>query len=381
MSRAFDKAVELRHCLHRIPELAGQEKKTCAAIREVLTAIPGIRVLPPYLQTDTVAFIDGNAPGKNITLRADIDALAVTEATGAAFASEHPGKMHACGHDVHSAILYGAALELSDRRKDFSGSIRLVFQPGEEGLAMAKDLIAAGALTSPAPDFVAALHCEPGLPVGCIGVKNGAMASSCLHFEVTFYGKGGHGSMPHLSRNPLSAAAVALTELQNVVGNRINTQRPAVVSVCRFSGGNADNVIPNDCFFAGTLRALDDETAAELLTIVKDVCSAVATLYKVSCEVKTNGEYPATVNPVSGVKLAQKVAADCGIQIFNLTESAMSSEDFSCFLLSSPDGVFVRLGAGETQPPLHNRKFLPPDEIIRNGIKYTVQLALEYLGN
>jgi amidohydrolase len=270
-------------------------------------------------------------------------------------------------------------LELVKHRDEFSGSIRVVFQPGEEGLAMAKELINAGALQNPPPDFVAALHCEPGLPVGTVGIRNGAMASSCLHFKVTFTGKGGHGSMPHRCCNPIPAAAAAVVALQNVANHRINAQAPSVISICNISGGSADNVIPAECCFSGTLRALDNETARELQNIIKEVCEAIALMHHVDCQVEAKGEYPATVNPVSGTEFARKSADAAGLRVVELSESAMRSEDFSYFLLNSPDGAFIRLGAGENQPPLHNCKFLPPDEIIPAGIKYMVRTALDFL--
>ena len=377
--KIVNSAVALRKCLHRIPELAGEEVKTCAVIREMLAQIPGVEVLPPFLKTDTVAFIHGTASGKNVTLRADIDALAVPEETGVDFASEHPGKMHACGHDVHTAILYGAAQVLAARRHEFAGSIRLVFQPGEEGKAMAKDLIAAGALTAPQPDFVAALHCEPGLPVGTVGVRAGAMASSNLHFKVVFHGQGGHGSLPHLSRNPISAAVAAYTELQYVLNTRIDAMRPAVVSICTFNGGKNDNVIPDSCEFSGTMRSQDNDTAAKLKAALPEICQPVAQLHRMECEIINGSEYPATVNPASGAETAKNAAKIAGLPVVELARGAMSSEDFAYFLLNSPDGAFVRLGAGEDLPPLHNSKFLPPDEIIPAGIKYMTAVALEAL--
>lgn len=365
--------------LHQIPETSGEEFKTCEVIRRELAKIPGVRVLPPFLQTDTVAFIDGCAPGKNVTLRADIDALAVPEETGVDFASKTPGNMHACGHDVHCAILLGAAKILAARRHEFKGSIRLVFQPGEEGTAMARDLIAAGALEGIRPDFVAALHVEPGLPVGTVGVREGCMASSCLHYKVTFTGKGGHGSMPHLSKNPILAAAAAVSELQYVVTNRIDVQKPAVMSICNILGGAMDNVIPESCEFGGTLRSLDNETAKELYLALQEICQGVAQIHRCQCEITISGDYPAVINPASGVNVALKAAAKAGLEVRMLESSAMSSEDFACFLMDAPDGVFVRLGAGENLPPLHNVKFLPPEEIFKPGIEYMVAAALTVL--
>ena len=371
---------EFRKILHRHPELAGNEKWTCAEIRRRLAEIPGVEVLPPFLETDTVAFIHGIAPGKNVTLRADIDALTVTEETGCDFASEIPGFMHACGHDVHTSVLMGAAKILAAKRNELSGSVRLVFQPGEENKAMARPLIAAGALDDPPADFVAALHCMPGLATGKARLRVGAMMSSCTHFEVIFYGQGGHGSRPHAARNPLIAACSAVTELQSAISNRINSQRAGVLSICALNGGNLDNVIPEQCSFIGTIRALDDETASELRVALHDMCHAVATLHRCTCDVHfAKGGYPATINSNSGVELAKQVLEKCGIAIEEMPESFMASEDFSCYLNKAADGVFIMMGAGEDQPPLHNCRFLADEKIIGHGISYMTEIALAAL--
>ena len=246
---------------------------------------------------------------------------------------------------------------------------------------MARDLIAAGALLEPVPDFSAALHVEPGLPAGTVGVKNGCMASSCIHFKVEFTGRGGHGSLPHLSRNPVLAAVSAVNELQYVVTNWIDVQKPAVISICNINGGQMDNVIPESCTFGGTLRSLDNETAGELRDALQSICQGAAALHRVRCDIRFSGDYPAVINTDSGVKIACQAAEAAGLPVHNLSESAMSSEDFSCFMLSSRDGVFIRLGAGEDQPPLHNVKFLPPPEVVDAGIRYMTSVALTALGS
>ncbi|MBE6362302.1 MAG: amidohydrolase [Lentisphaerae bacterium] len=371
---------EFRKLLHRHPELAGCEKWTCSEIRRRLAEIPGVEVLPPFLETDTVAFIHGKAPGKNVTLRADIDALTVTEETGCDFASENPGLMHACGHDVHTAVLMGAAKMLAAKRNEFSGSIRLVFQPGEENKAMARPLIAAGALDDPPADFVAALHCMPGLEVGKARLRIGAMMSSCVHFEVSFYGVGGHGSRPHAARNPLIAACSAVMELQTAIPNRINSQRAGVLSICAINGGKLDNVIPEKCSFIGTIRALDDETAAELRTALVDMCQAIGTLHRCKCDVHlAEGGYPATINSESGFALAKQTLENCNIGVEVMPESFMASEDFSYYLNKASDGVFIMMGAGEDQLPLHNCRFLADEKMIGHGIAYMTEIALAAL--
>ena len=372
--------VEFRKELHRHPEIAGKEVWTCAEIRRRLAAIPGVEILPPFLETDTVALIHGRAPGKNVTLRADIDALTVTEEYESDFKSTVPGMMHACGHDVHTAVLMGAAMILASRRDEFTGSVRLVFQPGEENLALARPLIAAGALQNPKPDFVAAFHCEPGMKVGAAGIRVGAMMSSCVHFHVTFRGRGGHGSRPHAARSPIIAACSAVVELQSAVPNRINSQRPAVLSICSIQGGHLDNVIPEECTLIGTLRTLDDETASELRCAMDEMCQAIAALHRVQCTVEfAPGGYPATVNPASGVALAKEVMAQCGIECIDFAESSMASEDFSCYLNNSPDGVFIKLGAGEDAPPLHNCRFVADEKMIPHGIALMTGIALAAL--
>lgn len=380
ISAVLPEIIEFRKFMHRNPELAGKEFKTSAEIRRRLAEIPGVEVLPPFLETDTVAFIRGKGPGKNVTLRADIDALSVEEENDCEFKSLTPGLMHACGHDIHASVLLGAAKILAAHKDEFNGSVRLVFQPGEENLAMARPLIEAGALDNPPADFVAAFHCMPGMPVGTAKMRVGAMMSSCSHFEVTFTGKGGHGSRPHAARNPLIAACSAVMELQTAVPNRINSQRAGVLSICAIKGGHLDNVIPEECSFVGTIRALDNETARELCDALNEMCQAVAQLHRVSCDVRVvPGGYPATVNRVSGVELAAKVLEKCGIEQLEMEESFMASEDFSYYLNKAADGVFIMLGAGMEQPPLHNCRFLPDERIIAPGIAYMSEIALAAL--
>ena len=205
------------------------------------------------------------------------------------------------------------------------------------------------------------------------------MASSCLHYTVEFIGKGGHGSMPHVSRNPILAAAAAVNELQYVVTNRINVQKPAVLSICKFNGGAMDNVIPESCSFGGTLRSLDNETAEELRVALTEICESVAAIHRVKCRIITGGNYPAVINPASGMQVAREVTEKSGLKFEELPAPVMSSEDFSCFLMHCPDGFFARLGAGEDLPPLHNVKYLPPAEIIEPGIRFMVNTALTVL--
>ena len=367
--------IEFRHALHRIPEMAGAEFETARAIRERLAGLD-LEVLPPFLGTDVVAILHGRGPGRNVTLRADIDALRVHEETGAAYSSRHDGRMHACGHDGHAAMVMGAAELLASRRDSFDGSVRFVWQPGEENRAMGRDLIEAGALENPRADLVTALHGMPGLPVGVLALRDGAMMASCAHFKVTIRGRGGHSSRPHQAIDPVVAAAAIVVELQSVVSRRIDPQQAAVLSVCRIAGGELANVIPDEVVLEGTARALDMEVAAALETGVREVVEAVSRAHRTRCEIDYRLAYPVTLNAPEPTALARRVIRETvGDERFvELAASSMEAEDFAYYLQRYP-GVYVKLGTGENCPALHNSKFDFPDAALAAGIEYLVNFT------
>ena len=367
--------IEFRHALHRIPEMARAEFETARAIRERLAGLD-LEVLPPFLGTDVVAILHGRGPGRNVTLRADIDALRVHEETGAAYASRHDGRMHACGHDGHAAMVMGAAELLASRRDSFDGSVRFVWQPGEENRAMGRDLIEAGALENPRADLVTALHGMPGLPVGVLALRNGAMMASCAHFKVTIRGRGGHSSRPHQAIDPVVAAAAIVVELQSVVSRRIDPQQAAVLSVCRIAGGELANVIPDEVVLEGTARALDMKVAAALETGLREVVEAVSRAHRTRCEIDYRLAYPVTLNAPEPTALARRVIRETvGDERFvELAASSMEAEDFAYYLQRYP-GVYVKLGTGENCPALHNSKFDFPDAALAAGIEYLVNFT------
>ena len=367
--------IESRHALHRIPEMAGAEFETARAIRERLAGLD-LEVLPPFLGTDVVAILHGRGPGRNVTLRADIDALRVHEETGAAYASRHDGRMHACGHDGHAAMVMGAAELLASRRDSFDGSVRFVWQPGEENRAMGRDLIEAGALENPRADLVTALHGMPGLPVGVLALRNGAMMASCAHFKVTIRGRGGHSSRPHQAIDPVVAAAAIVVELQSVVSRRIDPQQAAVLSVCRIAGGELANVIPDEVVLEGTARALDMKVAAALETGVREVVEAVSRAHRTRCEIDYRLAYPVTLNAPEPTALARRVIRETvdDERFVELAASSMEAEDFAYYLQRYP-GVYVKLGTGENCPALHNSKFDFPDAALAAGIEYLVNFT------
>ena len=367
--------IEFRHTLHRIPEMAGAEFETSRAIRERLAGLD-LEVLPPFLGTDVVAILHGRGPGRNVTLRADIDALRLNEETGVPYASCHEGRMHACGHDGHAAMVMGAAELLASRRDSFNGSVRFVWQPGEENRAMGRDLVEAGALENPRADLVTALHGMPGLPVGVLALRDGAMMASCAHFKVTIRGRGGHSSRPHQAVDPVVAAAAVVVELQSVVSRRIDPQQAAVLSVCRIAGGELANVIPDEVVLEGTARALDMNVAAALESGLREVVDAVSRAHRTNCEIDYRLAYPVTFNAPGPTALARRVIRETvgGERFVELAESSMGAEDFAYYLQRYP-GVYVKLGTGENCPALHNSKFDFPDAALAAGIEYLVNFT------
>ena len=374
----FEGAAALRRQLHRIPEIAGNEFKTQAAIREYISDLP-LEVLPPFLETDTVAFLHGDkGPGPNVTLRADIDALPLPELTGCDFSSEVPGMMHACGHDLHAAMLAGAARVLSSYKDQICGSVRFVWQPGEECVAMGQKLVAAGAIDDPLPDRMTAIHVAPGIPLGTIALKYGAIMASSTHFKVKVTGKSGHGSAPFRSTSPILAAAAMVTDLQQIIPNRIDPQNAAVLSFGMFKSGEIENVIPDEAVFSGTIRALDMATAETVADSLVSVCKSIAEAYRCTVDFDIHRGYRVTNNDKTQTDIAEKVAKEAGIPVMWLEKASMGGEDF-CYFLDKAPGVYIRLGAGEEVPPLHNSKMLPPEEIMKNGIRYLVDFTLDTL--
>jgi len=373
----FDGVTALRHKLHTIPEIAGREFETQKTIRGFLADLP-LEVLPPFLETDTVAFLrGGKGEGPNVTLRADIDALPIEEQTGAPFASKNCGMMHACGHDMHISMLAGAAQILASCKDELCGSVRFVWQPGEECVAMGKQLVEAGAIDDPRPDRMTSIHMAPGVPLGTLALKYGPIMASSTHFKITVTGRSGHGSAPFKTSSPILAAAAMITDLQQIIPNRIDPQNSAVLSFGIFKAGEIENVIPDQAVFAGTIRALDTDTGRTVMEAVESICRAMAEAYRVKVDFDIHYAYRVTSNDKAQTDMAVRAAEEAGIPVQWMEKASMAAEDFSYFLDRAP-GVYVRLGVGDL-PPLHNSRFLPPDEVMKCGIRYLVAFTLDAL--
>lgn len=251
-----DRLVEIRRELHRHPELSHEEVETTRRIREWLQAA-GIRIADEYpLRTGLVAEIGGLREGPVVAVRADIDALPIQEETGLPFASEHAGKMHACGHDFHTAAAIGAALLLKEREADIPGTVRLLFQPAEEKATGARKVIASGALAD--VSAVLGLHNKPDLPVGTVGIKNGPLMAAADGFVVEVEGRGSHAAVPEAGIDPIVAAAHIVTALQTVASRNVGALQSAVVSATKLHSGTLWNIIPDKAVLDGTVRTFDE---------------------------------------------------------------------------------------------------------------------------
>jgi len=371
-----DWITEHRRSLHRIPELAYQEERTAAYLREVLEGL-GLEVRGG-LGGGTGMTVDlgaGDAP--LVALRADMDALPITEDSGVEFESENPGCMHACGHDSHMAMLLGAARVLKEREAELPGPVRLIFQPAEEGGAGAKAMLDDGVLEGVSRIF--GIHVWPGQATGTVGLRDGAFLASAGFFEITLTGVGGHAAMPHLAVDPVVAAAHVVTGLQSIVSRERDPFGSNVVSVTQLRAGDAYNVIPREVYLAGTLRSLSLEDQTANAARIEELTKGIAAAHRCTAEVRFPGTiYPPTINHGVALDVAREVAeAELGGWVEN--PPTMGGEDFSFFAQEVP-AAFCALGIADaekgTDVSLHNPRFRVDEDALPVGAAMHVGFAL-----
>ena len=298
--------IAFRHELHQWPELSMQEFETTARLKKWLE-LNGVTVCGLSLQTGLVAEVKGGRPGPLIALRADIDGLPIAEQTGLSFASRRQGVSHACGHDVHMAGMLGAAILLNDSRERLAGTVRILFQPGEEaGNGAIWFTSQPGVMDG--VKAVLAFHNKPDLPVGTIGVKAGPLMAGCDRFEIEITGKGGHGGMPERCIDPIAAGSQLVNALQTIVSRRFSSLDNVVVSVTRFQSGNTWNVIPDKAFLEGTVRTFQTEARKNVAQYMKEVCDGIA----VASGSKIKLVWHTGPDPVINDARLAKLAADAG---------------------------------------------------------------------
>jgi amidohydrolase len=379
IDRMLPDIVNIRRTIHQNPEVALKEFDTAALVRKTLKAAR-IEILKPFLGTDVVAILRGKRAGKNVTLRADMDALPLQEKTGLPYASKRNGYMHACGHDGHTAMLLGAALVLGKLRDEIQGSVRFVFQPGEEIVAAGKQLVKKGALRAPRPDAVFALHAWSGMHEGIIASKPGVLLAASDFFTIKVKGKGAHGSRPEDSIDPILTAARIVESLQSIASREVSALDAAVVSVCRISGGTNANVIPDSVEIEGTTRYLKPELQRKIVKAVKRIVKGACDSMRASFDFIYESPYIPTINDREMVALGKRVAMEVlgTTNWIDLANPSMGGEDFSYYIKDLPGAMF-RLGMGERSAPLHSPQFDFNDKALKNGILFLVSMALEVL--
>jgi amidohydrolase len=381
---------ELRHAIHREPEIGLDLPETQ---RKVLAALDG---LPLEIRTgrglsSVTAVLRGGAPGGGpvVLLRGDMDALPVTEETGLPYASAIPGVMHACGHDLHTAMLAGAARLLSARQAELPGTVIFMFQPGEEGYAGARHMIEEGVLDAAGERPVAAygLHVRGDrLPGGMFSTRPGAMLAAADQITVTVHGRGGHASTPHLAADPIPVACEMVTALQTLVTRKFDVFDPVVITVGSFHAGTIDNVIPDEATFLATARSFSQDSRSTLAEVVPQLIGDIARGHGLTAETRYAAEYPVTLNdPAEADFAAEVIAATFGPERAELAEFPITgAEDFS-FVLEQVPGAFVFLGAcpaaadPHTAPSNHSAHAVFDDAVLADGIALYAELAVRRL--
>jgi hippurate hydrolase len=372
-----DEITAWRRDFHQNPELLYEVHRTAGVVADKLKEFGVDEVATGIGQTGVVGLVKGrgNGSGRVIGLRADMDALPIEEATDKPYKSTVPGKMHACGHDGHTAMLLGAAKYLAETR-NFDGTAVIIFQPAEEGGAGAQAMLDDGLLERFGIEEVYGMHNMPGIPLGQFAIRPGPIMAAADRFVVEIAGKGGHGAMPHLTVDPIPIGMAIGQALQTIVSRNVDPIESAVVSVTTFHAGDAFNVIPQTAKLTGTIRTFKKDVRELVLRRFRETCEGIAAAMGAKAEVTLReGGYPATVNEERATEFAAKVARDIvgPDKVDANTPPMMGSEDFS-FMLEERPGAYILLGNGDTAA-CHHPAYDFDDSAIPLGTSYWVRLV------
>ena len=364
-----------RRHLHQNPELGFDVVRTAAFVTEKLKAFGCDEVVTGLGRTGVVGIIRGSrGDGATVGLRADMDALPIKEITGKPYASVAPGKMHACGHDGHTAMLLGAAKYLADTR-NFAGAVAVIFQPAEEGGGGGNEMVKDGMMERFGVEKVFGMHNMPGLAIGAFALRPGPIMAATAEFTITVRGRGGHAAMPHSTIDPIVVASQLVGAMQTIASRSADPVEAVVVSVTKFHAGDAYNVIPETAEIAGTVRSLKKEVAKLAEERIRALCAGLAAAHGAAIEVAYDANYPVTFNhpeeTVFAGDVAAGVAGDGHVQ--RAMPPVMGGEDFS-YMLEARPGAFIFLGNGDSAG-LHHPAYDFNDEAIPHGVSYWVRLA------
>ena len=375
--------IKTRRVLHQHPELAYHEEATSKLVADMLESM-GIEVKRGVGGTGVLGTLKGGRSGKVVALRADMDGLPVQELSDVDFRSKFDGVMHACGHDTHVAMLLGAAKILSDKRKEVHGTVKFLFQPAEEhgGRGGAKPMIEAGVMKNPRVDYVFGLHISDDQKSGEVGLREGSLMAAPDTFKVKILGKGGHGSAPHQTIDPIYVAAHVILALQGISSRMINPVSPFVITVGSVHSGTKENIIPDAAMLEGTIRTLDEGTRRRAKRKVDAVAKGVARSFGARAEVEFEKDaYPVTVNdPKTTREVARVLKKIPGLRV-KQREPILGGEDFSRFMLEAP-GTFFFLGTNNPAKgciyPNHSSKFKVDEDVLKLGAASLAMLAWEF---
>jgi len=381
--RMEPEVIKTRRALHQHPELAYHEEATSEFVAKKLQSM-GVEVRRRVGGTGVVGILRGSKNGRVVALRADMDGLPVKEMADVKFRSKVDGVMHACGHDTHMAMLLGAARILSENRRDLCGTVKFLFQPAEEhgGRGGAMPMIEDGAMEDPKVDFVFGLHVEATRRSGVFGVREGAIAAAPDTFRVKILGRGGHGSAPHETVDPIYVAAHVILAVQGISSRMIDPVRPFVITVGAVHSGTKENIIPDLATLDGTIRTLDEATRKLAKKKVEDVVKGVCKGFGAAAEVEFEKDaYPVTVNDPETTKEAIRVLTRIPGTKVKKVEAMLGGEDFSRFLQKAP-GTFYFLGSRNPEKgcvyPNHSSKFKVDEDVLKFGVASLAMLAFEF---
>lgn len=381
---------EFRRHLHAHPELSFKEHDTAAFIADRLTEL-GIEHRP-IARTGVLAWIEGRGKAdpkrRAVVLRADIDALPITEQNDIGWRSCTPGVMHACGHDMHAAMLLGAAKLLREYQGELNGTVKLVFQPDEEGFTGAKAMLSAGVLKDPAPQAGFALHVNSGTPSGLVLCGRGTFMAGCTLFRITVNGVGCHGAMPEKGVDPLNIASHIYLSLQEIISREIGAKTPAVVTIGRMTGGEAPNIIPQTAVLEGTIRSFDRDLSAQLFTRIGEIARCTAQAFRGTAVTEEIASAPPLRNDAALTnRMADLAGALFGEKlVYRLDEGGMGSEDFASYTYDLPC-AYLLIGAGTKQEnpafgePMHNERVVFNEDILPRGAALHTWCALNWLAD
>ena len=378
----FDYSQALRRDFHRHPELGFQEYRTAGIVAKELNEL-GLEVSTGVGKTGVVALLEGAKPGPVILMRFDMDALPILEATGAEYASTHPGVMHACGHDAHTAIGLTVAKLLHAHRDELAGTAKLVFQPAEEGLGGAEAMVADGVLQGPRPDVSLSLHVWNEKEFGWVGVTEGPAMAAADSFTVVITGKGAHGAAPHTGRDPVLAGAQIVTALQSIVARNIDPLDTGVLTVTQFHGGDAFNVIPTEVRLNGTIRTYKAETRDRMIQRMHAIIEGVAAAMECSATLEFVETCPAVDNnPEVASRVQDIVRRLLPPEALDVNERTMGSEDMSLMMQDIP-GCYFFVGSANKEKGLnashHNPLFDIDERVLPRAAGLMASVAADFL--